>query len=418
MATKSKSTRTEASSKKLISGRRVNTNHEPVAPIVPVLRRNCRRRFRDTVSPEKLVDHLQFMRLFSTLEPSNRLPNWGAEEIFAVGQQVRNEILERTWRPRLPFVAGNQDDDSHDLFMRRAVDQGVIALTENMLWQLLEEVWPPAVMTRRGRGVHSTLTLLSELVEKLGYQFCFPGQLLGFERPVLTTDITQSLAACGVDDDLQSLICAALSKGDKIESKYLSEDPLGRAVLELLLHRGIDDVDQTESSNAVVSIRWDSELLLMGNSLNGVQAELSLAQRTARREGIILKEFDREHPFRLTEYQIRLADFWVVIDNGRLRIEFDDVAYKCLERNLERAATSENPPVWVQHWIEQWMTHFVPGFQHAGHATVVSKVVKVVERTGFLKVAPASQIQTVLKRCVRGWEAKRKRETLENLLGD
>lgn len=418
MATKSKSRRIEASSEKSISGCRVDTNHEPVTPVVPSPRRNYRWRFRDVVSPEKLVSHLQFMRLFPTLEPGNRLTNWGGEEIFAVGQQVRNEILEQIWRPRLPFVTGNRDGDPHDLTLRCAVDQGVIALIENMLWQLLEEVWPPAVMTRRGRGVHSTLILMGELVEEYGYQFCFSCELLDVQRPVSKTEISQSLEACGVDGDLQSLICSSLFKGDTIERKHLSEDPWGRLLLEILLHRGIDDADESEGMGTIVKIRCDRELILMGDSQEAVQSELRRVQRTARGAGIILGNLAFEHPFRLTEYQLRLSDFLVVINNDQLQIEFEEPAYKCLEQNLERTATSGDPSYWAKHGIEQWMAHFVPGFQHAGHDTVVSKVVNVVERTGFLNVAPTSQIQAVLQRCVRCWEAKKVREPLEHFLDD
>lgn len=418
MATKSKSTRTQASFKKLISGRRVNTNHKPVTTILPSLRRNCRWRFRDTVSPEKLVDHLQFMRLFPTLEPSNRLPNWGDEEIFAVGQKVQNEILARTWRPRLPLVAGSQDDDPHDLVMRRAVDQAVIALTENMLWQLLEEVWPPAVMTRRGRGIHSQLILLDQLVQSGEYRFGCMALIPGCRENVTLNEVIGDFAAYGVDEDLQSVIEAVFKANQKERSDLTWDNPLGSPAFELHLHRAIDAREEDGIGLPVVNFRLNSEVLIVGNTAKKVRTEWDRTKHAADSAGMSLFDYDNEQPLEFTRHRIRLSDFFVGVTAGQLRIEFEVSAYRRLERDLELAAESGNPPFWVRHEIEQWMAHFVPGFHRAGHSAVIAGVASIVDRAGFKRGFSLSQFQAILEHSVRSWEAKRNRESLAILWDD
>jgi RNA-directed DNA polymerase len=367
-----------------LHGRRRARRHPPAA-------RSSGSPFRDLVDPENLLAVFNSLRSTRGRSPGVDGFSYGdfsRGEIADVLRAGSRAILAGTYRPQ-PTRAVPLEKPSggfRELHIPTVVDRVVSSAVTEYLTPLIDPQFSPRSFGfRPRRGIRSLLVELERLVLSEGLVVLAQDDIRQAFDNVPINLALECFARHVSDADLLNLVGVTL-RGHAGCNKTVGLDqgnPLSPLALNVVLDHVLDQPSAADPTRPTV-LRYADNIVVVARTVAEARQALERTAELLLPQGLSLKG-ENNRPTILTRQGARanLLGFQVGMDDGRLRITPGPEAYRNLERALDRAHATDNPPQRAKEVTRGWIASCAPGFESAEVRQIVSRIRLTATRKGF-----------------------------------
>lgn len=369
----------------------------------------------------QIVGHENLLRVFDRMRRSRgqapgidgfTYADFSRGEIAGVLRAVTRSILAGTYVPDPTRAVQIEKANGRfrELHLPTIVDRAVAAAVADYLTRLIDPAFSPRSFGfRPRRGVWTLLVELERLI-------------LGEKRVVIAQDDIRTAfdtVPIGLalecffrhvqDADLLSLIGIILQGHDGLD-RVMGLDQ-GSALSPLALNAVLDWVlDRPSSADPAQPpiLRYADNLVVVSRSVAEARQALQRVAELLAPQGLDLKGEDGP-PAILTRQgaRIDILGLRVGLEDSRLRVGLAPEAYEGLDRRLDEAHATDNPPQIARMVIQGWIASHAPGLESLSVDQMLPRIRQVATRKGFREIGTDNLIRDQILCAVARWRAYR-----------
>jgi hypothetical protein len=367
--------------------------------------------FRDLADTENLLAVFDDLRRTRGLAPGIdglSYADFSRSEIAGILRSVSRAIIAGTYRPQATRTVpiDKPNGGRRELHLPTIVDRVVASAVTRYLTPVIDSQFSPRSFGfRPRRGIRSLLVGLERLI--LGERLVVLAQddiRQAFDN--VPIDLALECFARHVSDaDLLNLVGVIL-RGHAGHEKAVGIDqgnPLSPLALNVVLDHVLDRPSVADPTRIVV-LRYADNIIVVARTVAEARCTLERTAELLIPHGFTLKgEANRPNILTRQGAHGETLGFRIGMGIGRLRIALGTEAFGNLERALERAHTTVDPPSVAKEVIRGWISSYGPGFESAEMRQVVDRIRLTAIRKGFREGHTTYALETMICRAACKW---------------